>query len=113
MAFIRLMLAPFAGVESVAKQTGNWPDLREVTRGLEPRKGELVISKTLYRAGKSECTESESGAQNGYENDQDAWSFFAARSLITCKLVQVANIDRQNDGQPLRELAGVADNFPP
>ena len=42
MAFIRLMLAPFAGVECVAKQTGNWPDLREITRGLEPRKGECV-----------------------------------------------------------------------
>ena len=40
MAFIRLMLAPFAGVECVAKQTGNWRDLREITRGFEPRKGE-------------------------------------------------------------------------
>ena len=25
---------------SVAKQTGNWRDLREITRGFEPRKGE-------------------------------------------------------------------------
>ena len=47
MAFIRLMLAPFAGVECVAKQTGNWPDLREITRGLEPRKGEF--NDTLFR----------------------------------------------------------------
>ena len=41
--------------------------------------------------------------------------FFAARSLITCKLVQVANIPTAigNDGQPLRELAGVADKFAP
>ena len=46
MAFIRLMLAPFAGVECVAKQTGNWPDLREITRDLEPRKGEWPTSWT-------------------------------------------------------------------
>ena len=56
-------------------------------------------------------------AQNGYENDQDAWPFFAARSLITCKLVQVANIPTAigNDGQPLRELAGrgLGDNVSP
>ena len=44
MAFIRLMLAPFAGVECVAKQTGNWRDLREITRGFEPRKGEFSCS---------------------------------------------------------------------
>ena len=25
---------------SIAKQTGNWRDLREITRGFEPRKGE-------------------------------------------------------------------------
>ena len=43
MAFIRLMLAAFAGVECVAKQTGNWRDRREITRGFEPRKGELKI----------------------------------------------------------------------
>ena len=43
MAFIILMLAAFAGVECVAKQTGNWRDRREITRGFEPRKGELKI----------------------------------------------------------------------
>ena len=43
MAFIRLMLAAFAGVECVAKQTANWRDRREITRGFEPRKGELKI----------------------------------------------------------------------
>ena len=45
MAFIRLMLAAFAGVECVAKQTGNWRDRREITRGFEPRKGELKIAE--------------------------------------------------------------------
>ena len=43
MAFIRLMLAALAGVECVAKQTGNWRDRREITRSFEPRKGELKI----------------------------------------------------------------------
>ena len=47
MAFIRLMLAAFAGVECVAKQTGNWRDRREITRGFEPRKGELKIAELL------------------------------------------------------------------
>ena len=45
MAFIRLMLAAFAGVECVAKQTGNWRDRREITRGFETRKGELKIAE--------------------------------------------------------------------
>ena len=56
MAFIRLMLAPFAGVECVAKQTGNWPDLREITRGLEPRKGELATTnRTSAAIGAQTC----------------------------------------------------------